>query len=99
MDDIKNKRAIHDILMCVIGDALMEADASFMFGHDFSPIIDRYAPLLKRTDVNDIYIHKALDNLRDTIQAINEDRPFQGNVYTYLQEKIDNIEHEIYINS
>lgn len=89
-------KAIRDILMCVIGEALIQADASFMFGHDFSPIIDRYAPLLKRANVNDTYVHEALDNLRDTIRTVNKDQPFPGSVHAYVQEKIDLVEREIY---
>lgn len=96
MDQNDETKAIHDILMCVIGEALMTADASFMFGYDFSHIINKYAPLLKRANVNDAYVHEALDSLRNTIRAVNDTQPFQGDVHAYLQEKIDNVEREIY---
>jgi hypothetical protein len=96
MSQNDDPKAVRDILMCVIGESLMEADASFMFGHDFSPIIDKYAPLLKKTTIADSHIHEDFDSLRTTIKNMNEYRPFLGTSYSLVQEKIDRIEQEIY---
>jgi sialic acid synthase SpsE len=96
MDDTEDKRAVRDILMCVIGEALIQADASFMFGHDFSSIIEKYAPLLKKTTATDKYIHADFEELRGILDAINDSQPFLGASYQLVQDKIDSIENEIY---
>lgn len=60
VDPAVEDKAVHDILMCVIGETLIYANANFMFGQDFDFIINKYKPLLKqKCDMTDeIYEEK-----------------------------------------
>lgn len=91
----KEDCSVHDILMCVIGDALMEADASFMFGHNFGPIIDKWGPLLQRKQPKVEWIRKDIQKLKTEISEINKSTPFLGASHEYIQDRLDDLEREI----
>jgi hypothetical protein len=90
-----NETYVNNVLMSVIGESLVKADASFLFGYDFSDIIDKYSPLLqKKKPETDIY-KKDIEELKQLIAAINASTPFLGNSYNLVMDKIDFIEQEI----
>ncbi len=90
-----NDTSVHDILMCVIGEALLEADASFMFGHDFSRIINKYGPLLKRKNKSVELIRADINHIKELVALINKDTPFLGNSHGLLQDYLDRLEIDV----
>ena len=89
-------RSVRDILMCVIGEALMEADASFMFGHDFSPIIEKWGLLLQKRNLfkTKMYREDILE-IKQLVAGVNASTPFLGTAHQLIQDKLDNLESEI----
>lgn len=63
-DPAVEDKAVHDILMCVIGETLIYANAKCMFGQDFDSIINKYKPLLKSNcDMSDdFFMTRAKDS-------------------------------------
>lgn len=96
MDTNETDRSVCDILMCVIGEALMEADASFMFGHDFGPIIDRWGPLLQKRNQFKTKMYKEdILEIKQLVAGVNASTPFLGTAHQLIQDKLDNLESEI----
>ena len=93
MDTNETDRSVRDILMCVIGEALMEADASFMFGHDFGPIIDKWSPLLqKKNSFKEKAYRENILEIKQLIAEANTYAPFAGDTHQLIQDKLDNLE-------
>lgn len=90
---------IRDILMCVIGDALMEVDAGFMFGHDFGHIVDKWAPLVRHVtrleEDDESWLRKDLARLREYIDGINESQTFPGGTYGLVCDQLAAIDDDI----
>lgn len=93
-NEIEDK-SVHDILMCVIGEALMEADASFMFGHDFSNIINKYAPILQHKPPTTEIIREDIHKIKYIIKEINKTTPFLGASHELVQTKLDRLEYDV----
>lgn len=90
-----NDKAIHDIIMCIIGEALLEADASFMFGHDFSNIVNKYGPIIQHKQPTVEVIREDINEIKQILEDINQDTPFLGSTYKLVQEKLDHLEYSI----
>lgn len=88
-------KSVNDILMCVIGEALIEADASFMFGHDFSNIINKYGPILQHKPPTTEIIRKDIQEIKNMIKEINKVTPFLGSCHELVQTKLDNLEYDV----
>ena len=88
--------SVHDILMCVIGEALMEADASFMFGHDFGPILDKWSPLLQKKNQFKTKVYREdIQEIKELVAGVNASTPFLGAAHQLIQDRLDNLESEI----
>lgn len=96
MSEDNSNKSVNDILMCVIGDALMETDASFMFGHDFGPIINKWGPLLqKRNQFKTKMYREDILEIKQLVAGVNASTPFLGSAHQYIQDRLDNLESEI----
>ena len=88
--------SVHDILMCVIGDALIEADASFMFWKDFGPIIDKWSPLLQKKNQFKTKIYRQdIQEIKQLVAGVNVSTPFLGTAHELIQDRLDDLEREI----
>ena len=87
--------SVKHILMNVIGEALLKADASFLFGVSFRDVVDKYSPLLRRKTPDILVIEKELYELKEIVTEINRTQPFQGSLYDYVMQKIDQLEYDI----
>ena len=96
MSETNSNKSVHDILMCVIGEALIEADASFMFGHDFGPIIDKWGPLLQKKNLfkTKMYREDILE-IKQLVAGVNASTPFLGSAHQLIQDRLDHLEEEI----
>ncbi len=93
MDDNYEVKGVQHILMNVIGDALIKADASFMFGVDFKDILDKYTPLLRRKTLHDTVVQSEIDTLKEYISGL--EHVFPGSTYDLIMKQIEQIEYDV----
>lgn len=91
----EDSTAVEQILICVIGDTLLQADASFLFGHDFSDIIKKYSPLLACKDIQDEMLKNDIEELKTILSEMHKTQPFLGNSYQLLTNKLEAIESQL----
>ena len=95
MIDRYETEAVDHILMNVIGEALIKADASFLFGTNFSDILEKYGPLLRRKPIEIDIIRKEIQELKDWITETNKDFPFPGSTCDLFIDRLNQIEYDV----
>lgn len=95
MIDRYETQAVDQILMNVIGDALIQANVSFLFGTDFSDILKKYGPLLRRKPVEIEIIRKEIQELKDWIIETNNDFPLPGTTCELFIDRLNQIEYDV----